>query len=147
MWHLNISMNPLENFNIERLADLCNLRSIDISRTKLSKCQCQQLNNHLIAIQVDTKFVPVCLGEQYKVKIKTRLHSNRFNYTYFNFSEIFSDNLCPLPYNQTIDSESFQKCKTIIPQAEARNAFFIWSSSIIIILLFLLCEFIDEKLI
>ncbi|XP_023302772.2 protein lap1 [Lucilia cuprina] len=63
LWHINASMNPLMDLSIDRFANLCNLKSIDLTRTQLSQCQCQQVNNHLRSLQVKTKFVPVCVGK------------------------------------------------------------------------------------
>ncbi|XP_075167888.1 leucine-rich repeat activity-regulated protein at synapses [Haematobia irritans] len=96
LWHINASMNPLMDFSIDRFANMCNLKSIDLTQTKLTQCQCQQVNNHLRAISAKTKFVPVCL-------------------------ETFDPSICPLPYNLTIDSETFQTCKTSVAKAEARS--------------------------
>nr|XP_013119078.1 unnamed protein product [Stomoxys calcitrans] len=96
LWHINASMNPLMDLSIERFANWCNLKSIDLTQSKLNQCQCQQVNNHLRAISAKTKFVPVCL-------------------------ETFDNSICPLPYNFTIDSETFQTCKTSVAKAEARN--------------------------
>ncbi|XP_037824097.1 leucine-rich repeat-containing protein 4B-like [Lucilia sericata] len=96
LWHINASMNPLMDLSIDRFANLCNLKSIDLTRTQLSQCQCQQVNNHLRSLQVKTKFVPVCV-------------------------EVLETSICPLPYNFTIDSETFQTCKTTVKIAEARS--------------------------
>ena len=51
------------DLSIERFANLCNLKSIDLTRTQMSQCQCQQVNNHLRSLAVKTKFVPVCVGK------------------------------------------------------------------------------------
>ncbi|XP_061396532.1 leucine-rich repeat-containing protein 40 [Musca vetustissima] len=96
LWHINASMNPLMDLSIDRFANMCNLKSIDLTRTKLTQCQCQQANNHLRALSVKTKFVPVCV-------------------------DTLDPSVCPLPYNFTIDSETFHTCKTSVAKAEARN--------------------------
>ncbi|EDW74655.1 uncharacterized protein Dwil_GK15793 [Drosophila willistoni] len=96
LWQLNASMNPLHNFNIDRLANFCHLSVIDLTRTQLSSCSCQQVGNHLVMMQAHQKFVPICM-------------------------EKLDSSVCPLPYNRTIDSETFHSCQTSVELAEARS--------------------------
>uniref|UniRef100_A0A1A9WYW8 LRRCT domain-containing protein n=1 Tax=Glossina brevipalpis TaxID=37001 RepID=A0A1A9WYW8_9MUSC len=96
LWHINASMNPLMDLSIERFASMCNLKSIDLTRSELTPCHCQQVNNHLRMVEVKTKFVPVCL-------------------------ETMDTATCPLPYNYTINSNDFIACKNSIKLAEKRS--------------------------
>jgi len=63
LWQLNASMNPLQNFRIDSLANMCHLQVIDLTKSQLSQCGCQQVTNHLMMLGASPKFVPVCLGK------------------------------------------------------------------------------------
>ncbi|XP_043643205.1 leucine-rich repeat-containing protein 4B [Drosophila teissieri] len=96
LWQLNASMNPLENFRIDSLANMCHLQVIDLTKSQLSQCGCQQVTNHLMMLGASPKFVPVCL-------------------------EALDIRECPLPYNRTIHSPTFASCQTTLQFAETRS--------------------------
>lgn len=96
LWQLNASMNPLQNFKIDTLANLCHLQVIDLTKSQLSQCGCQQVTNHLMMLGASPKFVPVCM-------------------------EALDIRECPLPYNRTIHSETFASCQTTVELAESRS--------------------------
>ncbi|XP_023177753.1 immunoglobulin superfamily containing leucine-rich repeat protein 2 isoform X1 [Drosophila hydei] len=96
LWQLNVSTNPLTNFHIEKLANMCHLRVIDLMRTQINSCDCQQVTNHLMAIGANPKFVPVCMDS-------------------------LDSSACPLPYNRTVNSETFRSCLDSVELAETRS--------------------------
>ncbi|EDW02187.1 leucine-rich repeat-containing protein 4B [Drosophila grimshawi] len=96
LWQLNASMNPLKEFSIDKLANLCHLSVIDLTRTQISTCDCHQVTNHLMTMGANPKYVPVCMGA------------------------IDSD-VCPLPYNRTVDSSTFSSCLASAELAETRS--------------------------
>ncbi|BFG05759.1 asporin [Drosophila madeirensis] len=96
LWQLNASMNPLTNFHIDSLANLCHLRVIDLAKTQLSPCSCQQVTNHIMMLGANPKFVPVCM-------------------------EAINIDSCPLPYNRTIHSETFRTCLSTVELAVSRS--------------------------
>ncbi|KAH8290221.1 hypothetical protein KR054_001104 [Drosophila jambulina] len=96
LWQLNASMNPLQDFQIDSLANLCHLRVIDLTKTKLSQCGCQQVTNHLMMLGANPQFVPVCM-------------------------EALDIRECPLPYNRTIHSATFASCQTTVELYETRS--------------------------
>ncbi|KAH8263954.1 hypothetical protein KR038_010328 [Drosophila bunnanda] len=96
LWQLNASMNPLQDFKIDSLANLCHLRVIDLTKTQLSQCGCQQVTNHLMMLGASPQFVPVCM-------------------------EALDIRECPLPYNRTIHSATFASCQTTVELNETRS--------------------------
>ncbi|ALC42056.1 Lapsyn [Drosophila busckii] len=96
LWQLNASANPLSNFHIDKLANLCHLGVIDLTRTRIDQCSCQQVNNHLMSMGAKAKYVPVCL-------------------------DTLESSICPLPYNQTVDSATFHSCLNSVEQAKTRS--------------------------
>ncbi|XP_016990451.2 decorin [Drosophila rhopaloa] len=96
LWQLNASMNPLQDFKIDSLANLCHLQVIDLTKSRLSQCGCQQVTNHLMMLGASPRFVPVCM-------------------------EALDIRECPLPYNQTIHSATFASCQTTVELAETRS--------------------------
>lgn len=44
LYHLNLSMNSLKDLTPEQFAPLCQLKSVDLNDTKVSACQCAQIN-------------------------------------------------------------------------------------------------------
>ncbi|XP_030386542.1 leucine-rich repeat-containing protein 4B [Scaptodrosophila lebanonensis] len=96
LWQLNASSNPLQNFNIDKLANLCHMSVIDLTKTQISQCSCQQVNNHLYRLKASPKFVPVCM-------------------------DTLGTHECPLPYNRTVDSATFHSCLNRFDEVEAQN--------------------------
>ncbi|XP_043066845.1 leucine-rich repeat-containing protein 4C [Drosophila bipectinata] len=96
LWQLNASRNPLDNFQVDSLANFCHLQVIDLTKTQISQCGCQQVTNHIMMLGANPKFVPVCL-------------------------EALDVRECPLPYNRTIHSETFASCQTSVQLAETKN--------------------------
>ncbi|KAH8400900.1 hypothetical protein KR009_001678 [Drosophila setifemur] len=96
LWQLNASMNPLQNFQIDTMANFCHLQVIDLTRAKISKCVCQQVTNHIMMLGANPKFVPICL-------------------------EALDIRECPLPYNRTIHSPTFATCLTSVQLAETKS--------------------------
>ncbi|KAH8269420.1 hypothetical protein KR018_002792 [Drosophila ironensis] len=96
LWQLNASMNPLRNFQVDSLANFCHLRVIDLTKTQISQCGCQQVTNHIMMLGANPKFVPVCM-------------------------EALDIRECPLPYNRTIHSATFASCQTSVERAETRS--------------------------
>ncbi|TMW45630.1 hypothetical protein DOY81_009291, partial [Sarcophaga bullata] len=79
---------------------------------------------HLRSLAVKTKFVPVCV-------------------------EILDPSTCPLPYNFTIDSPTFQACKTSVKIAEAKSMWMLIAACtggvLIVILLIWFCIYRRRK--
>ncbi|KAH8371674.1 hypothetical protein KR093_008439 [Drosophila rubida] len=96
LWQLNASSNPLSNFDMNKMANLCHLRVIDLTKTQISPCSCQQVSNHLSALGASARFVPVCM-------------------------EALDSDACPLNYNRTVDSPTFHSCLTSAELAETRS--------------------------
>lgn len=63
LWQLNASKNPLDNFQVDSLANFCHLQVIDLTKTQISQCGCQQVTNHIMMLGANPKFVPVCMGK------------------------------------------------------------------------------------
>ncbi|XP_037930134.1 leucine-rich repeat-containing protein 4C-like [Teleopsis dalmanni] len=117
IWHVNISKNPLTELTMSKFANMCNLKSIDLTKTDMSICSCQQVNNHLRFVDADTKFVPIC-------------------------RDSLDLNICPLPYNETIKSTTFERCKRTAALEEARSTWFFIAGCVgggILVLLIVIC--------
>ncbi|XP_054739117.1 leucine-rich repeat-containing protein 4B [Anastrepha obliqua] len=87
LWQINASSNPLTDLTVDTLANMCNLRTMDLTKTEISECACQQVNRYLRYVGASAKFVPICLDN-------------------------LDNNICPDPYNLTIGSETYQSCKS-----------------------------------
>ncbi|KAH8407562.1 hypothetical protein KR222_005740 [Zaprionus bogoriensis] len=96
LWQLNASANPLDELSVDRLGNLCHLSVIDLTRTQMRPCSCQQVTNHLMVLGANPKFVPLCV-------------------------EALDSNACPLPYNRTVDSPTFLGCVASAELAETRS--------------------------
>ncbi|EDW61497.1 leucine-rich repeat-containing protein 4B [Drosophila virilis] len=118
LWQLNASANPLSDFNIDKLANLCHLKVIDLTRTQINACVCQQVTNHLMTMGANPKFVPVCM-------------------------EALDSDSCPLPYNRTVDSPTFRSCVDSAELAETRSLWLFaagcFGGVILVLLVFCYC--------
>ncbi|XP_067630069.1 decorin isoform X3 [Eurosta solidaginis] len=94
LWQINASSNPLTELTMDTLANMCNLRTMDLTKTEINDCACQQVNRYLRYVGASAKFVPICM-------------------------DILDSNVCPDPYNTTIDSVEFQSCKSEAELAKA----------------------------
>ncbi|XP_034110399.1 tsukushi isoform X1 [Drosophila albomicans] len=119
LWQLNASSNPLSNFDMNKLGNLCHLRVIDLTKTQISPCSCQQVTNHLSALGASPQFVPVCMAEA------------------------LDSNACPLNYNRTVDSPTFHSCLTSAELAETRGFWLFaagcFGGSLLVLLVFCYC--------
>ncbi|XP_036331498.1 leucine-rich repeat and immunoglobulin-like domain-containing nogo receptor-interacting protein 1 [Rhagoletis pomonella] len=87
LWQINASSNPLTDLTVNTLANMCNLRTMDLTKTDINECACQQVNRYLRYIGADVKYVPICM-------------------------ENLDNSICPDPYNLTLESASFHSCKS-----------------------------------
>ncbi|XP_011177858.2 leucine-rich repeat and immunoglobulin-like domain-containing nogo receptor-interacting protein 2 [Zeugodacus cucurbitae] len=94
--HINASLNPLTDLTVDSLANMCNLKSIDLQKTEISNCARQQVSRYLRYIGASLKFVPISV-------------------------EDLDDNKCPDPYNQTVNSTTFHSCKAEAELVKALN--------------------------
>ncbi|XP_011177863.2 relaxin receptor 1 [Zeugodacus cucurbitae] len=86
LWHMNASLNPLTDFSVNSLANMCNLKTVDLQKTEISNCGRQQVNRYLRYINGSSHFVPIFTGK-------------------------LDNNNCPDPYNQTVNSTRYHSCK------------------------------------
>ncbi|XP_034478800.1 leucine-rich repeat-containing protein 4B [Drosophila innubila] len=118
LWQLNASLNPLSNFNVDKLGNLCHLRVIDLTKTQMSPCSCQRVTNHLRDIGANAQFVPLCM-------------------------EALDGDACPLNYNRTVDSPTFHSCLASAELAETRSFWLFaagcFGGSFLVLLVFCYC--------
>nr|XP_036225768.1 toll-like receptor 4 isoform X3 [Bactrocera oleae] len=86
LWQINASSNPLTDLTVETLANMCNLRTMDLTKTEISECALQQVNRYLRYIGASSKYVPISLDD-------------------------LDNSICPDPYNQTVNSTTYHSCK------------------------------------
>ncbi|XP_067630068.1 decorin isoform X2 [Eurosta solidaginis] len=61
LWQINASSNPLTELTMDTLANMCNLRTMDLTKTEINDCACQQVNRYLRYVGASAKFVPICM--------------------------------------------------------------------------------------
>ncbi|CAD7014813.1 leucine-rich repeat and immunoglobulin-like domain-containing nogo receptor-interacting protein 1 isoform X2 [Ceratitis capitata] len=101
LWQINASTNPLTDLTMDTLANTCNLRTIDLTKTELSNCACQQVTRYLQYVGASVKFVPICV-------------------------ETLDNSICPDPYNITVGSTTFHDCKTEAELAKVLSSWRWW---------------------